>query len=124
MKRTGLKRVTPLKASAGLPRLSPLRRAKGLKPRSAKVARLYVERRALVAEALADRPRCELQFPGCWGEATCVDEIKQRSRGGSIVDPANTVPSCGPCNTYKEDHPGEAEARGLSRHSWDSGDAA
>lgn len=114
MKRTELKRSRRLEAKTGLKRTARLR------ARSKKTAAQYVDRRALVAEMLEDRPRCQLNFPGCWGEATCVDEIKSRARRGSITDPANCLPACGPCNTYKEDHPAEALARGLARHAWET----
>ena len=83
--------------------------------------KIYAEERIpLVMAAIAEQPWCQLQFPGCWGRATALDEIKSRARGGSITDRANCVPTCGPCNTYKEDHPLEALARGLARHAWDN----
>lgn len=115
-----LHRKTPLKQNKPLARTTALKRGKGLRSRSKKTAKVYRDVRApLVAAILAERPWCELQFPGCTARATCVDERKQRSRGGSITDPANLRAACTWCNGYKEDHPHEAEARGLALHSWD-----
>ncbi len=107
-------RKTPLAAG------KPLKRGKGLRYRSPKAAKIYRDERVpLVVAILEERPWCELRFPGCSGRATVVDERKQRSRGGSITDPANLIAACTLCNGYKEDHPAEAEARGLALHSWD-----
>jgi hypothetical protein len=115
-----LRRNKPLAQGKPLARTSKLKRGKGLRSRSAATQKAYRDERVpLVIAILEERPWCELQFPGCTARATCVDEIKQRSRGGSITDPANLAASCIPCNGYKEDHPAEALARGLALHSWD-----
>ena len=115
MRRSPLGRKTGLnQGSKGLARKTRLR------PRSAKTTKVYRDERIpLVIEILAARPWCELRFPGCWGRATTVDEIKSRARGGSITDPKNCAAACAYCNGYKEDHPAEAEARRLALHSWE-----
>lgn len=90
------------------------------------MAAVYVERRKLVAEILAVRKVCELKLPGvCRLQATCVHEPWTRARAGSakkaILDPANCMASCVPCNEHVTDPRFAAivEARGLLRHSWE-----
>jgi len=66
-------------------RTAPMRRTGRLRPRSAKTARTYVARRALVAGLLEQRPWCER----CGQErSTDVHEPLMRSQGGATTDPA------------------------------------
>lgn len=126
-----MKRSTPLR------RLTPLRRAQkvaardghegrrvGLVPRSKKTAALYVQRRALVAGLLAERPGCEV--PGCTRRSTEVHEPLTRARGGSVTDEGNCRAVC--FEHHREIHdtePAWAYEAGFLRHSWDTnGDAA
>lgn len=112
---------SPLKRGKGLARTGGLKRTGRLQYRSKKTQEKYdKERIPLVAAQLEAQPWCQLDFPGCWGKATCVDELKSRGRGGSITNTANCVSACVPCNGYKEDHPAEAHARGVALHFWEA----
>jgi 5-methylcytosine-specific restriction endonuclease McrA len=90
-------------------------RTKGLRFRSKKRERVMVVRRELVA-ALAEA------FPICQrcGKARSVDphEKKKRSRGGSILDPANIAMLCRACHEFTEAEPELAEAEGWLTPSW------
>lgn len=109
MKRTPLNRKTGLTRSG-----APLRRTR-LKPRSAKTISIYVDRRALVASLLEERPWCEVRWDdGCQGRAVDVDEILSRGRGGSILDPANLQTTCRHCHNRKHAEPNEAVDRGVA----------
>lgn len=120
-----LQRHTPLRARKGVDGSDTLRRKTPLKNRSAKTTRRYIERRALVAALLTDRPWCEIRWDtGCQGRAVDVDEIKSRGRGGDILDPSNLQTACRYCHGRKHTEPAEAAARGVARHSWTDGEAA
>lgn len=80
------------------------------------MAAIYVERRKLVARLLEERPTCERCLCG-W--SVDVHEVKSRARGGSILDEANCVTVCRTCHDFITTHPPQAEAEGLSVHSWD-----
>ena len=86
-----------------------------MRPRSKKMARLYIQRRKLVAELLQDAicVRCES------AEATEVHEVLTRARGGSILDKDNCVPLCHSCHSWVTLHPKKAHAEGLMRNSWE-----
>lgn len=89
-----------------------------MRARSAKMARLYRERRELVAWMLHNRPWCEIRWDsGCQGRAADVDEILPRGRGGSILDPANLQTTCRHCHDQKHAHPAEAKQRGVTSQS-------
>lgn len=70
---------------------------------------IYRQRRTLVACLLDERPVCER----C-GAARSADvhELRRRSQGGSILDPANLACLCRPCHTHVTEHPVVAEAEG------------
>lgn len=109
-------RVTPLNTYAELRRITPLRRVS--KKRAAE-NRL----RSKVAHAtFGETPMCAR--PGCTRPARDCHEPLTRARGGSITDPENMVPLCGPCHTEIQLGPAWAYELGLMRHSWDGGDAA
>lgn len=55
----------------------------------------------------------------CGRLADDLHEIKTRARGGSISDPANTVPICRPCHRFITDNPAQGHAEGLLKHSWE-----
>jgi hypothetical protein len=86
-----------------------------MRPRSKKMARIYIARRKLVAELLQDAicVRCES------AEATEVHEVLTRARGGSILDKDNCVPLCHSCHSYITLHPKEAVEEGFMKNSWD-----
>lgn len=101
---------------------STLDRSGRLNARSAKTAASYAgPRRDLNATLI--RGKCQigplLAAQGvrgtCEGRraASCLHELRKRSSGGSIENPANVVPGCGICNGLVEAHPPEARAAGL-----------
>ena len=119
MKRTPLQRKTPLR------RVSKRRQ------------RIMRERRQFVAEQLALRPDCEAgrligayridrygvqrgqrlirhAYP-CSGRSVDIHEPLTRARGGSILDPANTVAVCRNCHDWIPDHGDGATEMGLLR---------
>lgn len=125
MKRTQLRRLTPLRARSTLKATSRLRantplpaRTARIKPRSDRMAAIYVERRALVERLLRERPRCE--FPGCRRKSWDVHELMSRTRGGvaGILDEANCRAVCRLHHGWIHDHPVEANAMGWLKHSW------
>lgn len=116
MKRTSLPlRTAPL-------RTAPMRRTGRLRPRSAKTARVYVQRRVLVAALMAEYPVC--QVPGCHRPSTDPHEPLTRARGGSIVDPINVVVICRRHHGEIHGEPAWAYTLGFLAHSWDVAEAA
>lgn len=110
MKRTELKRRTPLKASSlqrGGSTLSrkPLERRTRVKPQSEKRALEADLRRVLVAALLWERPVCEARVRCGGARAVDVHERLKRSRGGKITDPAQAhmVTLCRACHEWTED---------------------
>jgi len=97
----------------------------GMRQRSKKQAKLYVERRKLVERLLQERPFCErhmvnfgknegIVFWG-WGQqvpSTVIHEKKLRSAGGSITDESNLVALCAECHDDVHRHPAQARAEG------------
>lgn len=110
-----LRRFTVLQGGGELERRTPLR------PRSAKLAKVYrLERVPLVRTMLAGQPLCQLTLPGCTGLADTVHELLPRGRGGSITDPDNCKVACAYCNDAASNrHITEAQDRKLLLHSWD-----
>ena len=131
MKRTPLRRTTPLKRGGRLARRTPLRAM------SRKRREVQVLRRQMVRDELARRELCEAgaviyQYrlgaygqPNadrlhavayrCGGLAVDLHEPLTRARGGSILDPANTVAVCRSCHDWIHDHPTAATKVGLLR---------
>ena len=122
MKRTPLERKTPLQRRTPLRAMSPKRR---------KVNRL---RKEMVRRELAKRPACEagpqiasyrLERHGleyairlavgspCTTRAVDIHEPLTRARGGSILDPANTVAICRSCHDWIHVNPAAATELGL-----------
>lgn len=107
MKRTPLKRKTPLKRT-------PLKRTGSLAPVSKKRAKTNRQRAKFVKEELDKRRWCEAHIPGtCTRYATEIHEPILRSLGGSILDAANSVAICRLCHTWVHDNVGEAKKLGL-----------
>ena len=107
-RRTPMLRTVPL-AGGAIPGRAPLR------PRSAARAALYVKRRALVAQLLADRPSCEAKIAGlCTGRTVDVHELLSRARGGSILDETGLLALCRACHDHVTTHPAWAEGHGLA----------
>ncbi len=119
MKRSPLRRRTPLHRGGWLARRTPLR---SVSPKRAKVQR---QRREMVREELARRELCEagakIRFGGhrslCAGLAVDLHEPLTRARGGSILDPANTVAVCRSCHDWIHAFPDAATRLGLLRYS-------
>ena len=117
MKRVPLRRTTPLKRGGPLPRRTPLRAI------SRKRRKVQVLRREMVRDELARRELCEagarITHAGhdarCQGLAVELHEPLTRARGGSILDPANTVAICRSCHDWIHVNPAAATALGLLR---------
>lgn len=106
-RRQGLARTKGLARGAGLQRKA------GLKPRSKRMARTYVDRRALVAALLSAHPWCQIRWDrDCQGRAVDVHEPLTRARLGSVTDRANCVTTCRHCHDQVHNHPAAARERG------------
>lgn len=106
MKRSPIKRRTPLKATKRIAAQSAKRKVDNRK------------RAVLRKQLLGERgPRCE--YPGCTKQWVDMHEVLKRSRGGSILDPSNIKLLCRPHHEWTESHPNEAHAAGFLRHSWE-----
>lgn len=74
----------------------------------------------MALEHFGTDPQCAIRWDDrCLGYAEHLHELKKRSRGGDILDPANCVPACDPCNGAVEDYPAEARRRGWAVASWE-----
>ena len=102
MKRTPLKRKTPLKRSGSLA------------PVSKKRAKTNRARRKFVQEELEKRNWCEAHIAQvCTRRATEIHEPILRSAGGSILDAATSVAICRMCHRWVHDNVKEAKRLGL-----------
>jgi hypothetical protein len=127
MKRTPMPaRTKPIpRSGASLVSTARLDRRTRIKPRSDKTARIYVTRRALVADLLAERPWCEIRWDAdCWQRSTEVHEPGMRSRLADICDPAQCTATCHYCHSAVHANPAEATERGWLIPSWQGGEAA
>ena len=94
---------------------TPLRRI------SKKRAKIQRQRARMVSEELAERELCEAgsliylkaNKTVCSGRAVELHEPLTRARGGSILDPDNTVAVCRNCHRWIHDHPEDATQLGL-----------
>jgi 5-methylcytosine-specific restriction endonuclease McrA len=85
---------------------------KPLKQRSTKTSSAYVDRRALVAAFLEERPVCQR----CQAARSVdVHELTRRSQGGSTSDESNLRALCRPCHRHITEHPAAAVADGWGR---------
>ena len=119
MRRTPMKpRTKPMSRGASLVSTARLERHTRIKTRSDKTARIYVTRRALVAEMFLYPEVCEV--PWCSNVATDPHEPLTRARLGSILDPSNIRKVCHPCNVMfgDKEEPWMYEL-GFLVHSWD-----
>ena len=88
---------------------------------SKKRSKLLRERKKFAASELGDRWKCEAgpliylthENPNCKGRSTELHEPLMRSRGGSILDPDNTVAVCRNCHRWIHDNPTDATRLGL-----------
>lgn len=117
MKRSPLRRKTPLTSNSQLERRTPIRRV------SQKRARLNRERAKFVADYLSEHPRCEARERiarvdarhRCDVQAVDVHEMLTRARGGSIVDESNVLALCRACHDWIHRNPASATALKLLR---------
>ncbi len=108
---------SPLRRGKPPARRTPLRQ---VSPKRAKQQRL---RREIVRSELARRELCEagavITHAGhnarCNGLAVELHEPLTRARGGSILDPANTVAICRSCHDWIHVNPAAATNLGLLR---------
>ena len=129
MKRTPLRRKTPLRAKSGLKRKTRLR---SMSPKRQRDQRTRSE---MVREELAKRELCEAgariyqyrvrtygqahadllnaRYARCNGLAVELHEPLTRARGGSILDPANTIAICRSCHMWIHDNPEAATSISL-----------
>lgn len=113
MKRSPLRRKTPLEPGGPIARSSPINQV------SKKRRKVLAERRQFVIDTLARHPRCEAgprvqdRAHRCQGTPSDVHEIQTRARGGSIVDPDNVVAVCRACHDWIHSHPAQATTLGL-----------
>ena len=109
-------------------RRTPLHRRTPLRRVSLKRQRVMQQRRMFVADQLARRPDCEAgplirtgneavagygATTPCRRRAVDIHEPLTRARGGSILDPANTVAVCRTCHDWIHTHPESATRLGL-----------
>ena len=136
MKRTPLRRKTPLKRKTSLRSVSP-KRAK-VQRRRREMVREELSKRVLCEAGYPiriyrhnARNNFEARYPkhasgasGPWswtrrrqcdGLAVDLHEPLTRARGGSILDPANTVAVCRACHDWIHDFPDAATSIGLLR---------
>lgn len=115
--RRPLQRKTPLRSKKPWrPERKPLRH------RSAKMSKIYVERRLLVGEILNQRPLCEARWDdGCTRLSVDVHEILPRSQGGRIIGGADSeyLAVCRYCHDQIETNPLQSHDRGFRRWSWE-----
>lgn len=117
MKRTPLNRKTPLKQG------KPLERKTRLAPVSKRRRQVQRQRVEMVKTELAKRELCEagtMIYHGghhnrCEGLSVELHEPLTRARGGSILEPANTVAVCRCCHDWIHNHPTAATELGLLR---------
>jgi len=128
MKRTPIKRKTPLKASAELKRKTALSttgwrvsKRTPIKQQSAKKKAENNTRRELLRALVDERGEmCQAKVDNvCTGVAVDAHEVLTRARGGSAVDPENILLVCRACHEWIGAHPKQAKLRGLLRSSWD-----
>lgn len=121
MKRSPLARRTPLQSKGRLERGAPsLPRRTRVKPQSAKRETDAALRRAVVAQLLAEFPRCQAWWVCQGAPAVEVHERLSRARGGSITDPrhGHMVTICRACHHLATTEPAEAERRRMLLPSW------
>lgn len=132
----GLKRTGGPKRSAMSRVAAPLKRAATVAPVSAKRKAENLERRQVVAMLRTQTRTCQAnallgaalrrmtsdagRAPYLEGLKACYlygpfvgHEPQKRSRRGSIVDPANIIICCSPCNDWVERWPAAATEAGL-----------
>lgn len=87
----------------------------GLKRQSAKAKALVTPRKKCIAAVrLRSGGRCEVRIQAiCTGWHDHTHEIKARSAGGSITDPANCLAVCFVCHRWLDEHANMARELGF-----------
>jgi hypothetical protein len=111
----------PIQRKTELKRGGPLKRTGFLKRSEWRPTRKKPDIPANVRRQVKDRSGgiCELRLPDiCWGRATQMDHIKNRSQGaGHLVD--GLQHACLPCHEWKTTHPDAAHELGIYRRAWE-----
>ena len=102
---------------------TPLRRI------SKKRAKIQRQRAEMSSTELDHRPRCEAgglllilgESDDCQGRSVELHEPLTRARGGSILDPDNTVAVCRNCHRWIHDNPRSATELGLLKSQHEQG---
>jgi len=107
LRRSGIRRRTPLRPSAKPLARSPIRRQSSR-------ARARSRTWAAVCRAVfaACGGRCQVGAPGCTGKAGQGHHRQPRAQGGRDV-PGNCLPVCLSCHVWLHCHPSESYARGF-----------
>ncbi|MCW2601840.1 MAG: 66, gp66 [Frankiales bacterium] len=87
-----------------------------MRARSLKAARLYRQRRALVAQLLEERPICERCHAA---RSVDLHERKNRSQGGDLLNPAGISCLCRACHRFVTENPLASHAEGFTVWSWE-----
>ena len=133
MKRSGpIQRKTPLRSGGNLKR-TPLNQ------QSARRKKISAERSKMVRQELKARPWCEAgpiiykyqvdtlglalvrakaRTDQCSNRSVDIHEPLQRSHGGSITDPENTISLCRRCHDWIHSYPKESIELGLLRSAY------
>ena len=105
-------------------RAGPLKRKTPLNLNPTEAAKRDRARANFRLQQLAERPTCEARdtiwtidptWDGCTRWATDLHEPLTRARGGSVLDPSNTIATCRSCHHWIHHHPEKATATGLLR---------
>lgn len=105
--------------AAKSPEKSPKTKKKGIrkvskkkiKSRSKKMEKTVRDLKIAYGPYLEKNPVCVIQSPVCTHAATCVNHKAGRG-ANEILDKKTWEPSCGPCNSYIEDHDAWARENG------------
>lgn len=116
MKRTPLKRKTPLQRTGTLKQGAPLKRTKGVRKVSAKTAQRNKQYALQRDVWLGVHDRCEVE--GCTNESMHVHHRRGRT-GTNMLDESTWLACCNDCHEFIHRYPEWAYERGylLSRHT-------
>lgn len=101
MKRSPLKRKTPLKPGKPLQRKTTLKRGGKLKPRSRKRQQQYDSYLPKRQAYLREHPICEI--PGCCSPSSDIHHVAKRN-GDRLLDEPRWLAVCRECHGHIETH--------------------
>jgi hypothetical protein len=117
MKRTPLKRKTPLKRGGRLQSVSAKRKAEqGDRDECRRLVMARAAGRCEVCPRIADVD--PVTASECYRTASDVHEIKTRARGGSIFEPENCLAVCRKAHDWIHANPALATPLGLLASQW------